>query len=61
MSDKSGKNKVAAFLIRCSTDKQDFERQEQDLRAVADRYYFDIYPETFGEPKPFSNSSTMRT
>ena len=49
MSDKSGKNKVAAFLIRCSTDKQDFERQEQDLRAVADRYYFDIYPETFGE------------
>ena len=30
--------KRAAFLVRCSTDKQDYERQVEDLRSVADRF-----------------------
>ena len=32
----------AAFLIRCSTDRQDFERQIEDLTSVADRFGYHI-------------------
>ena len=28
----------AAFLVRCSTDKQDYDRHIQDLAAVAERF-----------------------
>lgn len=34
-------SKKAAFLVRCSTDKQDYERQIEDLQRVADR--FDLF------------------
>lgn len=31
----------AAFLIRCSTDKQDYQRQIEDLQEVAERFNFE--------------------
>jgi len=34
--------KRAAFLVRCSTDKQDYERQVEDLRSVADRFNLSV-------------------
>ena len=34
--------KKAAFLVRCSTDKQDYERQIEDLQRVADRFDFTV-------------------
>ena len=42
--------KRAAFLVRCSTDKQDYERQLEDLRLVAERFCLDVADENiFGE------------
>ena len=38
----SGIRKRAAFLVRCSTDKQDYERQVEDLRSVADRFNLSV-------------------
>ena len=35
-------SKKAAFLVRCSTDKQDYERQIEDLQRVADRFDFTV-------------------
>ena len=35
-------HKKAAFLVRCSTDKQDYERQIEDLQRVADRFDFSV-------------------
>lgn len=43
-------HKEAAFLIRCSTDKQDHERQLDDLHQVADRFGFHVKENNiFGE------------
>lgn len=43
-------SKKAAFLVRCSTDKQDYERQIEDLQRVADRFDFNVSEENvFGE------------
>lgn len=36
------KRKEAAFLVRCSTDKQDYERQIEDLSIVAERFNFHV-------------------
>ena len=42
--------KKAAFLVRCSTDKQDYERQIEDLQRVADRFDFNVSEENiYGE------------
>lgn len=42
--------KVAAFLIRCSTNKQDYQRQIKDLNTVAERFGFVVKPEfIFGQ------------
>jgi len=44
------KQKRAAFLVRCSTDKQDYERQIEDLQAVADRFNLSVSEDNiFGE------------
>ncbi len=43
-------SKRAAFLVRCSTDKQDYERQIEDLQRVASRFDFTVSEENvFGE------------
>ncbi len=43
-------SKKAAFLVRCSTDKQDYERQIEDLQRVADRFDFTVSEDNiFGE------------
>lgn len=49
MADKS-ESKIAAFIVRCSTDKQDYQRQVDDLQLVADENGF-LVPEEliFGE------------
>ena len=40
----------AAFLIRCSTTQQDYDRQIDDLTKVADSYKFEVSPDLiFGE------------
>lgn len=40
----------AAFLIRCSTDKQDYQRQIEDLKQVAERMNYECPEELiFGE------------
>ena len=41
----------AAFLIRCSTDKQDYERQINDLTKVAEEFHYELPSPTliFGE------------
>lgn len=40
----------AAFLIRCSTTQQDYDRQIDDLTKVADGYKFEVSPDLiFGE------------
>lgn len=42
--------KRAAFLVRCSTDKQDYERQVEDLRVVADKFNLSVSEDNiFGE------------
>ncbi|MBQ1738378.1 MAG: recombinase family protein, partial [Muribaculaceae bacterium] len=42
--------KRAAFLVRCSTNKQDYERQIEDLKSVADRFNLSVSEENiFGE------------
>ena len=42
--------KRAAFLVRCSTNKQDYERQIEDLQSVADRFNLSVSEENiFGE------------
>ena len=42
--------KKAAFLVRCSTDKQDYERQIEDLQHVADRFDLTVSEDNiFGE------------
>jgi len=42
--------KKAAFLVRCSTDKQDYERQIEDLQRVADRFDLTVSDDNiFGE------------
>ena len=43
-------SKKAAFLVRCSTDKQDYERQIEDLQRVADRFDLTVSEDNiFGE------------
>lgn len=43
-------SKIAAFLVRCSTDKQDYQRQVDDLRSVVDKLGFSFHEELiFGE------------
>lgn len=43
-------SKKAAFLVRCSTDKQDYERQIEDLQLVADRFNLNVSEENiYGE------------
>jgi DNA invertase Pin-like site-specific DNA recombinase len=37
--------KRAAFLVRCSTNKQDYERQIEDLKSVADRFNLSVSEE----------------
>lgn len=40
----------AAFLVRCSTDRQDYERQLNDLQKEADTFKFDVQSKhIFGE------------
>ena len=41
----------AAFLIRCSTDKQDYDRQIDDLTKVAEEFKYELPSPTliFGE------------
>lgn len=47
---ENNRYKRAAFLVRCSTDKQDYERQLQDLEAVAEYFYLTISEDNiFGE------------
>lgn len=42
--------KKAAFLVRCSTNKQDYERQIEDLQHVADRFDLTVSEDNiFGE------------
>ena len=44
------KQKRAAFLVRCSTNKQDYERQIEDLQSVADRFNLFVSEDNiFGE------------
>jgi hypothetical protein len=41
---------IAAFLVRCSTNKQDYDRQLKDLTKVANRFNFKVDPKfIFGE------------
>lgn len=43
-------SKKAAFLVRCSTDKQDYERQIEDLQRVADKFDLAVSEDNiFGE------------
>lgn len=37
----------AAFLIRCSTTQQDYDRQIDDLTKVANSYKFETSPDLF--------------
>jgi hypothetical protein len=54
-------NKKAAFLVRCSTNKQDYERQLEDLQLVADRFFFSVSDENiFGEYVTGRDDTTKR-
>ncbi len=53
--------KEAAFLVRCSTDKQDYERQLEDLTIVANRFGFNVSEENiFGEYITGKDDTTKR-
>lgn len=55
------KRKEAAFLVRCSTDKQDYERQLEDLSIVADRLGFHVSESNiFGEYITGKDDTTKR-
>lgn len=55
------KRKEAAFLVRCSTDKQDYERQLEDLSIVADRFGFHVSESNiFGEYITGKDDTTKR-
>ncbi len=51
--------KKAAFLVRCSTNKQDLDRQIQDLQVIADRFGFTLY-KVFGEHITGKDDTTKR-
>lgn len=53
--------KKAAFLVRCSTDKQDYERQIEDLQRVADRFEFNVSEDNiYGEYITGKDDTTKR-
>ncbi len=55
------KRKEAAFLVRCSTDKQDYERQIEDLSIVANRFGFNVSEDNiFGEYITGKDDTTKR-
>lgn len=51
--------KKAAFLVRCSTNKQDYDRQVRDLQLVADRFRYSLY-EIYGEHITGKDDTTKR-
>lgn len=51
--------KKAAFLVRCSTNKQDYDRQVRDLQLVADRFRYSVY-EVYGEHITGKDDTTKR-
>lgn len=53
------KNIKAAFLVRCSTNKQDYERQIRDLQLVADRFRYQVY-QIYGEHITGRDDTTKR-
>lgn len=52
--------KKAAFLVRCSTNKQDYDRQVEDLLREAERFGFIVYEPIFGEHITGKDDSTKR-
>ena len=55
----NGNIKKAAFLVRCSTNKQDYERQVRDLKLVADRFGYEVY-DIYGEHITGKDDTTTR-
>lgn len=53
------KNIKAAFLVRCSTNKQDYERQIRDLQLVAERFRYQVY-QIYGEHITGRDDTTKR-
>ena len=55
------KNMKAAFLIRCSTKKQDYERQVKDLTRLAKRFGYEYGDSTiYGEHITGKDDATKR-
>lgn len=51
----------AAFLVRCSTDSQDYQRQLEDLKRVADNFGYTVKDENiFGEYITGKDDVTVR-
>lgn len=51
----------AAFLVRCSTDSQDYQRQLEDLRKVVDNFGYNIRDKNiFGEYITGKDDATIR-
>ena len=51
----------AAFLVRCSTDSQDYQRQLEDLKRVADNFGYTVKDKNiFGEYITGKDDVTVR-